>query len=138
MNNTNTPTQNNKSNKLNITIKVLIIVLIILVLLSLGILLVRLGDFLPNNTDIFFIEPKIADTELSDDGKVWELDTKVDIFKVEEKNEKGEFSVISKDGNKVIAPGMEGNYSFQIKNLGNVAVNLKTVFNVEFIVENLK
>ena len=141
MENKNKPIPENpkkQNNKLSLSIKILLIILIILVLLSLGILLIRLGDLLPNNTDIFFIEPKIADTELSDDRKVWELDTKVDIFKIEEKNEKGEFSVISKEGNKVIAPGMEGTYRFQIKNLGNVAVNLKTVFNVEFIVENLK
>lgn len=138
MNNTNNSTQQEKKNKLNITIKVLIIVLIILVLLSLGILLIRLGDFLPNNTDIFFIEPKEGDVELSDGKEIWDLNTQIDIFSISDKNEDGQVTVESVDGSKIIAPGMEGTYRFQIKNKGNIAVDTKTILNVNFIVEDFE
>lgn len=138
MNNTNNQTQNNKNNKLNITIKVLIIVLIILVLFSLGILLVRLGDFLPNNTDIFFIEPKEGDVEFSDDKEIWDLNTQIDIFSITDKNEDGKVTVESIDGNKVIAPGTEGTYRFQIKNKGNIAVDTETKLSVDFIADGFE
>jgi len=130
--------QNKSSNKLNLSIKILLIILIILVLLSLGILLVRLGDFLPNNTDIFFIEPKEGNVEFSDDKEIWNLDTQIDIFSISKTNEKGELIVESQDGDKVIAPGMEGTYKFQIKNKGNIAVDTQVKLDISFIAENLE
>lgn len=53
------------------------------------------------------------------DGKqVWSTKTAVDIFKAEYKNADGETTVQSEDGSKVIAPGSEGSYTFQLKNSG--------------------
>lgn len=53
------------------------------------------------------------------DGKqVWSTKTAVDIFKAEYKNAEGETTVQSEDGSKVIAPGSEGSYTFQLKNSG--------------------
>ena len=130
-------TKKEKRNKLSIIIKILIIILLLLLLFSLGILVIRLGNFLPNDVDIFFIEPKKADTEVSDDKVIWGMDTEVDIFRVSDINEKGEITVESSDGQNVIAPGMEGNYRFQIKNLGNIAVDLSTKLNVTFDTEKI-
>ena len=141
MENENKPIPENtkkQNNKLSLSIKILLIILIILVLLSLGILLIRLGDLLPNNTDIFFIEPKEGDVEFSDEKEIWDLDTKIDIFSISKENEDGQIIVESSDGSKVIAPGMEGTYRFQINNKGNIAVDAKTQLDISFIVENLE
>lgn len=51
------------------------------------------------------------------DGKqLWSTKTKVDIFRAEYKNAKGETTVRTEDGSKVIAPGTEGSYTFQLRN----------------------
>lgn len=118
--------------KLSLTIKILFIVLSVLVLLSSGILIVRMTDVLPNNTDIFFIEPKSPKTETTDDEKIWNNNTKVNIFKTVDINENGEIIVESSNDEKIIAPGMQGDYSFEIRNIGNMAVDTKTVLTIEF------
>lgn len=51
------------------------------------------------------------------DGKqVWSTKTAVDIFRAEYKSADGEVTVQSEEGSKVIAPGTEGNYTFQLRN----------------------
>lgn len=126
-----------KKNKLGLAIKILLIILLLLLLLSLGILLVRLTDFLPNYRDIIFIEPKVPEVEFSDDNEVWNVDTQIDIFRVSDINESGEITVESSDGSKIIAPGMEGSYRFYVKNLGNIAVDLTTELDVYFDEERI-
>ena len=126
-----------KKNKLGLIIKILVIILLLLLLLSLGILLIRIADFLPNDRDIIFIEPKLPDVEVSDDEVIWETNKEVNIFRTKEVNESGQVVVESSNGDKIIAPGMEGSYRFYIKNKGNIALNSKTVLGVEFIAENL-
>ena len=106
--------------------------MLLLLLLSLGVLIIRLGNFLPDKIDIIFIEPKNPNAEVSDDKVIWDTDTDIDIFRVSDINEKGEITVESSDGKNVVAPGMEGSYRFQIKNLGNVAVDIKTVLDIKF------
>ncbi len=60
------------------------------------------------------------------DGKqVWSTQTKVDIFQAEYKNAEGETTVQSEDGSKVIAPGSEGSYTFQLKNSGAYKADYK-------------
>ena len=46
------------SKKKNSLTTVLLIILLLLFLLSVIILAIRIGDFLPNGSDIIFIEPK--------------------------------------------------------------------------------
>lgn len=126
-----------KKNKLGLIIKILVIILLLLLLLSLGILLIRIADFLPNDRDIIFIEPKLPDVEVSDDEVIWETNKDINIFRTKEVNESGQVVVESINGDKIIAPGMEGSYRFYIKNKGNIALDSKTVLGVEFIAENL-
>lgn len=126
-----------KKNKLGLVIKILLIVLLLLVLLSLGILLARLTDFLPNNRDIIFIEPKEPDVEFSDDLVIWDTDTEIDIFRISDINDSGEITVESSDGSKIIAPGMEGSYRFYVKNLGNIAVDLTTQLDIHIDEERI-
>ena len=127
-----------QTKKANTSVKILTIILFLLVILSLSVLLVRIGNILPNNVDIFFIEPKVESTEISDEDQIWGMDTQIDIFSISYSNEKGEIIVESSGGEKIIAPGMSGNYKFQIKNMGNIAVDTKTIVRAEFRVENLE
>ena len=127
-----------QTKKVNTSVKILTIILFLLVILSLSVLLVRIGNILPNNVDIFFIEPKVESTEISDEDQIWGMDTQIDIFSISYSNEKGEIIVESSGGEKIIAPGMSGNYKFQIKNMGNIAVDTKTIVRAEFRVENLE
>lgn len=126
-----------ESNKLELSIKILFIILLLLVLLSFLVLLLRITNILPNHTDIFFIEPKKPNTEIVDNEQIWGNNTKINIFRTKEINEDGQIVVESSNGEKIIAPGMEGDYSFEIRNIGNMAVDAKTILSVE-IVTNLE
>lgn len=127
-----------KSDKLILSMKILVITLFSLVILSTSILAIRIGNILPNNVDIFFIEPKIGNTQISDKKEIWNMDTQIDIFQMAYSNEKGQIIVKSSNGDKVIAPGLQGTYEFQIKNIGNIAVDTKTNVSTEIEINNLE
>lgn len=67
----------------------------------------------------------VADPELIiyDDKQVWTTKTQIDLFKISYENGGQEVTVLSEDGDKVIAPGTENTYTFRLKNTGNVAMN---------------
>ena len=80
-------------------------------------------------TSIGFIEEVVnvqLDPEITvhDDVRTWETETKVDIFKIVYEN--GE-AVVTVDGmgDKVIAPGTGNEYTFYLKNTGNVMLDYK-------------
>jgi hypothetical protein len=61
---------------------------------------------------------------VAEDTKVkWSKSTDVDIFKTVYVNDKGEITVESSDGDKVIAPGTGSDYSFSLKNNGNISLD---------------
>ena len=53
----------------------------------------------------------------------WTTNTKVDIFRVSYENGENVVTVLSDDGEKVIAPGTNNAYSFKLKNTGDVPVS---------------
>ncbi len=58
------------------------------------------------------------------DGQArWEVDTQVDLFKTAYANGRGEVTVESGDGGKVIAPGTSNEYRFSLKNTGNISLD---------------
>lgn len=118
----NTKNNESKDNKWYIII-VLLIILIFLFILSLLILVIRIGNFLPNGTDIFFIEPKEAEFIVEDDKTIWSDETSIEIFAISKINGEGKMTVLSGTGDNIIAPGMEGNYKFILKNMGNIAID---------------
>ena len=78
-------------------------------------------------TSIGFIEEVVnkqlnPDITVHDDVRTWETETKVDIFKIAYEN--GE-AVVTVDGmgDKVIAPGTGNEYTFYLKNTGNVMLD---------------
>jgi LPXTG-motif cell wall-anchored protein len=86
----------------------------------------------------------VADTEGSPDFTVedsktqWSTDTEVDIFKTTYVNEDGEVTVESSDGEKVIAPGTESDYTFFLKNTGNISLDYTLTLGSEFQAEDMQ
>ena len=108
--------KNNEKKKRNIIVKSLIAIILFLFFLSVLLLVIRLGDFLPNNIDVFFIEPKKPTFVLGNDDKIWDEDTRLDIFEISSTNNEGKVTVLSGTGDKIIAPGMQGSYQFKFQN----------------------
>ena len=61
--------------------------------------------------------------EVDDDKQTWTTETQVEIFKLSYENGEAKVTVISSDGDKVIAPCTENSYTFKLKNTGNVALD---------------
>ncbi|MBR5452935.1 MAG: hypothetical protein IKV54_02540 [Clostridia bacterium] len=61
--------------------------------------------------------------EASDDLVVWETMTEVEIFKVSYENGEGTVTVLSDNGEKILAPGTENSYTFKLKNTGDTALD---------------
>ena len=61
--------------------------------------------------------------EASDARGVWTTNTQVDIFKSSYANKKGQLTVDSHDGDKVIAPGTSNSFVFKLANTGNVPLD---------------
>ena len=105
-------------------IMLMVNIVFVLVLMTLGIFALRIGNTLPEGTDILFIVAKNPSAEVEDEsGIVWEKHTNVDIFKSSYKNGNGEFTVVSNNGDKVFAPGTATSYKFTAQNSGNMAVD---------------
>ncbi len=101
-------------------------IVFILILMTVGIVALKVGNVLPNNTDILFIVGKNPSVEVEDEKESWKAQKNVDIFKASYENEQGETTVISQDGTKVIAPGTQTTYKFTMYNSGNMAVVYQT------------
>lgn len=60
-----------------------------------------------------------------DKEATWGKNTGIDIFKISYENGQKVVTVQSDDGEKVIAPGTNGSYTFKLKNTGNVAIDYR-------------
>ncbi|MBQ8293552.1 MAG: hypothetical protein IJX78_07135 [Bacilli bacterium] len=107
---------------------VISIIVLLLTLLSTGAVVVKLGKLLPNYTDVVVLIPIWPDSEVVDKDQVWTTETDIDVFKAYYSNDSGEITVKSHDGNKVVAPGVEGTYRFDMRNTGNVALDMTMEF----------
>jgi len=112
-----------QTKKLKSIIWIFIAILAPLVILTTTVVVLRIGNFLPNETDIIFLVPKEPDFGVSDDKTVWTTDTEIEVFKSEYVNGENEITVLSNDGEGIIAPGTENSYSFNLKNNGNIAID---------------
>lgn len=114
-------------------IMLLVNIVFILLLMTVGILALRVGNYLPENTDILFVVGKSNSVEFGDEeNKSWQSGKNVNIFQASYVGNNGETTVVSQDGTKVIAPGTQTTYKFAFYNNGNVAVVYQTDLNFTF------
>ena len=106
----------------------LLIVVILMILLTLGISALRIGNFLPENTNVIFIVPKEPSFQTGEGEDVWSTQTKLDIFEAQYVNGEGETTVYSQDGDKIVAPGTVAAYDFCVYNDGNMAMAYEVGF----------
>ena len=102
-----------------IWIMLLVNIILFLLFMLLGIVALKVGNYLPEDTDIIYIVGKDPSVDEED---VWESGKEVTIFKAYYINGKGETTVVSQDGTKLIAPGTQSTYKFTMYNNGNMAV----------------
>ena len=108
-------------------IMLMVNIVFVLLIMTIGIIALRVGNYLPEGTDILFIVGKNPSVEVGDEeGKSWKAQKEVNIFRAEYKNGEGETTVVSQDGTKLIAPGVETKYQFTMYNNGNMAVFYET------------
>lgn len=120
-------------------IMLMVNIVFVLLLITLGIVALRVGNYLPENTDILFIVGKNPNVEVSDqDETSWKTGQQVNIFQSTSANEQGEITVASQDGTKVIAPGTQTTYQFTMCNSGNMAVHYETDLDFTLKVGNEK
>ena len=121
----NTP-KPNTARKQWMYIMLMVNIVFVLLLMTLGIIALRVGNTLPEGTDILFIVGKNPSVEFEDSGGKWQARKNTDMFRAEYVNGEGKSAVVSQDGTKVIAPGVQTSYKFTMQNTGNMAVTYQT------------
>lgn len=76
----------------------------------------------PENDRHFTSKPGF---EVNDDNTVWGTDTEIELFHVSYRNGDSIVTVNSEDGDKLVAPGTENEYTFRLVNTGNVAMDYR-------------
>lgn len=115
-------------------IMLMVNIVFMLLLITIGIIALRVGNYLPENTDILFIVGKNPSVEVGDDTKKsWESGQEVAIFQTSYENGEGVTTVVSEDGSALIAPGTEMSYRFSMYNNGNMAVWYET--DIDFVLK---
>ncbi len=110
-----------------VRIMLMVNIVFILLLVTLGVIALRVSNVLPEDQDIFFVVGKNPSFEIGDgEGKQWKNETNVNIFKSDYTNGDGVTTIISQNGDKVIAPGSTSSYKFAMYNNGNMAVMYET------------
>jgi len=133
-NKSNNQNENRSTAKPWLIILIMINVVFILLLTTLGIIALRVGNYLPEGTDILFIVGRNPDVSVRDEQGPWEAGKNVDIFRSSHANENGEITVLSQNGDSVIAPGTLMEYKFTTYNNGNVAVVYETDMDFKLVI----
>ena len=130
-----------KNNK--IFFYILAVVLLFLILLTFLILIVRIGNFAPIDKNTIFLVEKNFKVATDDKDKIWDTKSDIDIFDSSITNKDEIVIVKSENGDNLIAPGTFNEYTFNLKNTGNIAidydVNMRAILkinNVESSFEN--
>ena len=113
--------------KINRRILILLIFLLVALFATSVLLGFRLSEITNKEQNVIVIVPNTADEDEKeklptiityDDNGIWSSKTDIEIFKMEYHND-GYITVQSSNGDKVVAPGTENEYTFHFKNEGN-------------------
>lgn len=126
-----TETNTKKKGKHSWLLPVLLAVLLLLLLLTSWILLTRLGSFAASDSDSIFLVPANPGFSVEDEEQVWGTETRLDLFKNEYYGIGRDITVKAEDGSRLIAPGTESEYTFNLKNTGNVAMDYSVNIDVQ-------
>ncbi len=108
-------------------IMLMVNIVFILLLMTLGIIALRVGNYLPEDMDVLFIVGKNPEVNVGDgENKKWEAGKDVHIFQSSYANGTEHPTVVSQDGTALIAPGVVTSYQFSMHNSGNMAVLYQT------------
>ncbi len=113
----------------------LLVILILLLLLTSWICARRLGLFVKTDSDSIFLVPEKPGYSVEGEGRVWGTETSIDLFETQYDGIGRDMSVVSGNGDKVIAPGTENEYTFNLKNTGNVAMDYTVKLDVTLQLE---
>ena len=70
--------------------------------------------------DTFQVKPGF---EVWDDQQTWTTQTDIELFRISYEGGEQNITVLSDNGDEVIAPGTDNSYTFRLKNTGNVALD---------------
>ena len=108
-------------------IMLMVTLVFIVVLLTVGVIALRVGNYLPEGTDILFIVGKNPEVQVGEGSqKAWEAGKEINIFSSSYQNGQGQTTIMSGDGSAVVAPGFTTVYKFGMYNNGNMAVVYET------------
>lgn len=110
-----------------------LLVILALSVFTLGIVAIKVGDFLPENVDMVFITSKSPSFQMGSGEKKWEKNTEISLFRSEYVNGENVITVASSDGEAVFAPGAQTAYEFCAYNDGNMAIEYE--INASFFLE---
>ena len=102
---------------------VAIAILIILLILSIIVLAVRMSDYFASSQREVSLNSAIHKNDL-------------DIFDIRYKNDQGHITVEGFDGQKVVAPGTDVEYTIRVRNTDKVAIDYELLPSVEFFTEH--
>ena len=97
--------------------------LLALVLITLLILLSRCGIYTYTEKNSIFLVPANPGFRVENMDQTWGTEHHVDLFRDEYYGDGYDLTVRSENGDKLIAPGTENEYTFNLKNTGNVAMD---------------
>lgn len=113
----------------------ILLILLILLLLSAFLLIHRLSAFAVNELNAIFLVQTEPGLIVEDGKQVWDTETTIDLFRTEYDGIGRDITVQSSNGDKLIAPGTESEYTFTLKNTGNVAMDYSVTMDADLFVE---
>ena len=124
-----------KERNTKICFNILALILLFLILLTFLILVVRIGNFAPIDKNTIFLVEKNFKVSTDDKEQVWNTKSDIDIFDSSITNKEKIIIVKSDNGDNLIAPGTYNEYTFNLKNTGNIAIdydiNMRAILKID-------
>ena len=111
-------------------------IILLLILITWILLLVRASMFASPERNSIFLVPANPGLTVNDDKQVWGTESCIDLFEEHYYGDRRDITVESSNGDKVIAPGTESEYTFSLKNTGNVAMDYSVSIDAGIVINS--